>query len=87
MKRTKPTLLEELATLDAALLDGDATDEQEARGLELVYLADAAPDLFDALDYFFNIMHDYESSLKKGYVECAMEQARNALATAKGERP
>ena len=78
-------LLEELATIDAALLDDDATAEQEARGQELVQMADAAPKLFEALQYFFNIMHDYESSLEKGYVELALEMARDALAEAKGE--
>ena len=87
MTRTTPTLLEELATVDAALLGDDATDEQEVRGQELVHLADAAPDLFAALDYFFNIMHDYECSVRKGYVKYAMEKASDALAKAKGERP
>ena len=48
-------------------------------------LADAAPDLFDALDYFFNIMHDYRSSVEKGYVQFALEKSRKALAKAKGE--
>jgi hypothetical protein len=43
----------------------------------------AAPDLFEALEFFFNIMHDYESSLDKGYVRVAMEQARQALARAR----
>ena len=44
----------------------------------------AAPELYDTLEYFFNIMHDYESSLQKGYVQHAMEMARAALTSAKG---
>ena len=43
----------------------------------------AAPELFEALEYFFNIMHDYGSSVEKGYVRLAMEQARKALARAR----
>jgi len=47
-------------------------------------LISAAPDLREALEYFFNIMHDYESSVRKGYVKLALEMARTALAKAKG---
>ena len=47
-------------------------------------LITAAPDLQEALEYFFNIMHDYESSVRKGYVKLAFEMARAALAKAKG---
>jgi hypothetical protein len=78
------TLLDELEAIDHKLSEGDATPEQEARGQQLVHLADAAADLFDALEYFFNIMHDYECSVRKGYVQLALEQARTALAKAKG---
>ncbi len=39
----------------------------------------AAPALFEALEYFFNIMHDYESSRQKGYVKAALDMARVAL--------
>jgi len=46
-------------------------------------LISAAPDLFSALLYFFNIMHDYESSRRKGYVRLALEQSRTALQKAK----
>jgi hypothetical protein len=53
---------------------------QEAHAL----LISAAPDLRGALEYFFNIMHDYECSLRKGYVELALEMARSALEKAKG---
>ena len=34
--------------------------------------------------YFFNIMHDYQSSVRKGYVKHAMDLARAAIAVAKG---
>ena len=55
-------------------------EEQEEHAL----LISAAPDLFKALMYFFNIMHDYESSRRKGYVRLALEQSRTALEKAKG---
>ena len=41
-------------------------------------------ELLDALTYFFNIMHDYESSIVKGYVQQAMKQAKVAIDTATG---
>ena len=46
-------------------------------------LRQAAPNLYKALDYFFNIMHDYDSSRRKGYIRQAMEQAQAALANAR----
>jgi len=49
-------------------------------------LISAAPELFEALEYFFNIMHDYSSSRRKGYVKHALETARAALSKAKGGR-
>jgi hypothetical protein len=57
--------------------------QQEARGQKALALANAAPQLFEALEYFFNIMHDYRSSFEKGYVKVALHKARAALATAK----
>ena len=54
-------------------------EEQEANAR----LIAAAPELYDALEYFFNIMHDYESSLQKGYVQHALDMARAALTSAK----
>lgn len=48
-KRSNRTLLEELAELDFALTEGDATPAQEKRALELVTLADAAPRMLSAL--------------------------------------
>jgi hypothetical protein len=55
-------------------------EEQEANAR----LIAASPELYDALENFFNIMHDYESSLSKGYVGHAMDLARAALTSAKG---
>jgi hypothetical protein len=46
----------------------------------------SAPQLLDALEYFFNIMHDYESSLRKGYIKQALKMAREAIEEAKGGR-
>jgi hypothetical protein len=45
----KQTLLEELAEIDAALTNGEATAEQERRGQEIVTLADASPQMLYAL--------------------------------------
>jgi len=55
-------------------------DLQEKHAL----LITAAPDLFEALEYFFNIMHDYDCSVRKGYVKLAFQKARQALAKAEG---
>jgi hypothetical protein len=46
----KQTLLEELEKIDAALMEGEGTPEQEKRGQELVTLADAAPMMLATLD-------------------------------------
>lgn len=46
-------------------------------------LRKAAADLYKALEYFFNIMHDYDSSRRKGYIRLAIEQASAALAKAR----
>jgi hypothetical protein len=47
--------------------------------LEHAQLIAAAPHLLDALQYFFNIMHDYASSSRKGYVKHALDKARAAI--------
>lgn len=47
-------------------------------------LGGAAPELLDALTYFFNIMHDHQSSVEKGYVQQAMKQAKVAIDRATG---
>jgi hypothetical protein len=56
------------------------SEEQEANAR----LIAAAPELLEALEYFLNIMHDYESSVRKGYVTHAMDLARAALVQAEG---
>ena len=55
-------------------------DVQEAHAR----LFTAAPELLDALEFFFNIMHDHECSVRKGYVKHAMDMARAAIAKATG---
>jgi hypothetical protein len=47
-------------------------------------LISAAPELLDAVEYFFNIMHDYQGSVRKGYVKLALKKARAVIAKAKG---
>ena len=58
----------------------DMPEEVQRR---FAYLFAASEDLRDALDNLLSIMHDYESSLAKGYVNDAVEKARRALALAK----
>ena len=66
--------------------DKDCNDLVEWQDDDL-RLQKAAPELLEALEYFFNIMHDYESSRKKGYVRHAMGMARAALAAATRRKP
>lgn len=84
MTTTHHTLLEQLEAIDTAVLSGTATSTQERRGQEIATLANAGPELLEAIEYFFNIMHDYESSVRKGYVTHALEKAREAIERAKG---
>jgi hypothetical protein len=44
----------------------------------------AAPELLAALEYFYNIMRDYRSSVEKGYVKHALDMARDAIAKVEG---
>ena len=44
----------------------------------------AAPELLEALTYFFNIMTDCRSSARKGYVNMAFTKARKAIIKANG---
>jgi hypothetical protein len=62
-------------------LDSNATIE---RARDFVHRVNVHDQVIDALDYFFNIMHDYEDSVRKGYVKHAMDLARAALAAGKG---
>ena len=55
-------------------------DTQERYAL----LIAAAPQLFDALEYFFNMLHDYQSSAHKGYIKHVMDLDPSALAAAEG---
>ncbi|MBI3408195.1 MAG: hypothetical protein HY040_07550 [Planctomycetes bacterium] len=36
-------------------------------------------ELVDTLDFFFNIMHDYRSSVEKGYIQLAMQRSNAAI--------
>jgi hypothetical protein len=42
-------------------------------------------ELIEALDYFYNISHDLQSSLRKGYFQQAQTKARAAIAKAEGK--
>jgi hypothetical protein len=44
----------------------------------------AGPQLLEALTFFFNIMHDYRSSVQKGYVQLALQKSRTAIEQATG---
>ncbi len=44
----------------------------------------AGPTLLKALTNFFNIIHDYENSLEKGYVKQSMHEAKAAIEQATG---
>lgn len=71
----------------AALIDVEGDSEYEKSTVidfEPARLQKSARELFEALEYFFNIMHDYPSSVRKGYVTLAFEKARTALTKAKG---
>gem|GEM_PF-2678686 len=61
-----------------------ATNENRPHDVQesIAALVAAAPELLKALEFFFNIMHDYESSVRKGYVKHALELARAALTAA-----
>lgn len=69
----KRTLLEELAEIDAAYAEGDATPEQESRGHEIVTLANAAPELLTALKLC-------ERALQERDTEAEEFAAKNAAA-------
>jgi len=44
----------------------------------------AGPQLLEALTFFFNIMHDYRSSVQKGYVQLALQKSKTAIEQATG---
>jgi hypothetical protein len=76
---SQQTLLEKLAEIDAALAEGDATPDQEKRGQELVTLANAAPELLEALDELYNACGFWEDQN-----DPVLVKARTALAKATG---
>jgi hypothetical protein len=64
--------------------DSDDSDKAVERAREIIRRVNVHDELLDALEYFFNIMNDYESSVRKGYVKYALQKARQAIATATG---
>ena len=73
--------------LDAAnnaVCDLSRETPENVQALQATLIA-AAPELYDALEYFFNIMHDYESSRRKGYIRVAFDKARTALTKANSD--
>lgn len=85
MTTTHPSLLEELATIDAALIDGTATLQQEKRGQQLVTLADAAPNLLDAALFALPLLEDYAASSNNKLERKAFRRLRDAIAKAREE--
>jgi hypothetical protein len=64
--------------------DSFDSDEAIERARAIIHRVNLHDELLDALEYFFNIMHDYECSVRKGYVKIAFHKAREAIAKAKG---
>jgi hypothetical protein len=60
--RRSLTLLDKLEIIDNALLFGEPTAEQEARGQRLVSLANASPRMLDALRFALPYMEDLAAS-------------------------
>jgi hypothetical protein len=82
MTHTKCTLLDELEIIDRALLEGEATARQEARGQQIVQLANAAPKLFDALQFALPFMEDLANSSDNANERRAARLMRDAIAIA-----
>ena len=82
MKITQQTLLEELEAIDAALLNGTATSEQETRGQEIVALANAAPELFDALADCIQLWDDLYAKMADEGEITIWSKARSAFVKA-----
>ena len=82
MKITQQTLLEELEAIDAALLNGTATSEQETRGQEIVALANAAPELRDALASCIQLWDDLYTNMADEGEVTIWSKARTAFAKA-----
>lgn len=65
--------------------DSDAADIAEAEANARLIVA--APKLLETLYTFFCIMHDYRSSILKGYVQQSLKQSSEVITEATGVRP
>jgi len=76
------TLLDELEVIDAALLEGTANRKQEKRGQEIVTLANAAPELLDALADCIQLRDDLYANMADEEEVAIWNKARAAFAKA-----
>ena len=82
MTTPQQTLLDELEAIDAALLEGTATGEQERRGQEIVALTNAAPELLDALAACIQLWDDLYANMADEGEVTIWSKARTAFAKA-----
>jgi hypothetical protein len=61
--------------------DRAASPEQQEANKRLIA---AAPELLGALECLCNLIHDDESSLKKGYIKFALKRAEQLIAQVRG---
>jgi hypothetical protein len=83
----KRTLLEELAEIDAAYAEGDATPEQESRGHEIVTLANAAPELLTALKLCERALQERDTEAEEFAAKNAAAIIHKATGGARRTRP
>jgi hypothetical protein len=86
MATTSLSPLEELAAIDAALLDGTATEAQEQRGLQLVALLDASHLMLNALECAETPLSEYCASDdgRDRDAQRALQRVRAAIRAGKG---
>lgn len=82
MTTHRQTLLEELEAIDAALLNGAATGDQETRGQEIVALANAAPELLDAVAACIQLWDDLYANMADEGEFTIWSKARSAFVKA-----
>ena len=79
--------MDELEAIDAALMDGTATEEHESRGQQIVNLADAARKLLAALRFALPYIEDLAGSSDNQREQRAAKLMRDAISEAEGELP